>query len=62
MIVHSTFAQLYHYRIYYAGPVNSVVFGDFAGSEKIGVDNTVRTNALFFLIVVSNRALVLLGI
>ena len=34
------------------GPVNSVVFGDFTGSEKI--DNSVRTNALFFLIVVSN--------
>ena len=37
---------------YYTGPVNSVVFGDFTGLEKI--DNSVRTNALFFLIVVSN--------
>ena len=37
---------------YCMGPVISVVFGDFTGLEKI--DNSVRTNALSFLIVVSN--------
>ena len=35
------------------GPVNSVESAEYTGSEKI--DNTVRTNALFFLIVASDR-------